>query len=452
MAIEDDMYLENLQEYVLDENKIVTYKWLSKTLSVHVNQAKQMLYTFACKQKKSKTPVTTTYLISGIKNKGDIAVQKVAIIREDDLETAKSSLDEVTGIHVYSVQKTILKDTNALYTTDYDITKQSLQEANKFSSIKCAKAKPRSLTEVEKLTNAAAATPSTSAQPAALKGKTVQKKTDEDATGSQAVPAKTAPKKGKAGIADMFSRAKTSKPAVKEETKTEEASSNTASSDKQKEVSSKPKAKGMASFFGKPTKKTEAAVKDKPVEKDKPKEEKKIKVEEKVSPIASKKRQSPITVIPDSDEEFEERPKKKRRRRVQQMSDSSSDEEMSVDSPAVPPSPSPPPSPVREPSPSPEPEEQTSQDPSTSSGHHRRRKRVMKSKTFMDEEGCMVTEKVWESESTDASEPEEEASKKPTQSKKPEIKEAKKQSPPPKKKKSPVKTKQQSLMSFFKKK
>uniref|UniRef100_D6RG54 DNA polymerase delta subunit 3 n=1 Tax=Mus musculus TaxID=10090 RepID=D6RG54_MOUSE len=36
----EQLYLENIDEFVTDQNKIVTYKWLSYTLGVHVNQAK----------------------------------------------------------------------------------------------------------------------------------------------------------------------------------------------------------------------------------------------------------------------------------------------------------------------------------------------------------------------------------------------------------------------------
>ena len=44
--VEEDMWKENLKEWVYEESKIVTYKWLSKQLSVHVNIAKQMLFDF----------------------------------------------------------------------------------------------------------------------------------------------------------------------------------------------------------------------------------------------------------------------------------------------------------------------------------------------------------------------------------------------------------------------
>uniref|UniRef100_A0A8C0JMM5 DNA polymerase delta 3, accessory subunit n=1 Tax=Canis lupus dingo TaxID=286419 RepID=A0A8C0JMM5_CANLU len=67
------------------------------------------------------------------------------------------------------------------------------------------------------------------------------------------------------------------------------------------------------------------------------------------------------------------------------------------------PSPPPPPSPPPEPVPKTEPEPPSVK---SSSGEKRKRKRVLKSKTFVDEEGCIVTEKVYESESCTDSEEE----------------------------------------------
>ncbi|KAL5003978.1 hypothetical protein ScPMuIL_017434 [Solemya velum] len=81
-------------------------------------------------------------------------------------------------------------------------------------------------------------------------------------------------------------------------------------------------------------------------------------------------------------------------------------------------------------------------------GRRRKRRRKLVPKTFKDEDGFIVTEKVWESESTDASEIEEPA--KPPPSKQPS---PNKKTEKSKKKASPAKgSKQTSMMSFFKKK
>ncbi|PNF25573.1 hypothetical protein B7P43_G03826 [Cryptotermes secundus] len=108
------LYLQNIEEYVMDEDKIVTYKWLSKNLDIHVNTAKQLLYTFATEQKDD---VHLTYLVGGVLCDGTGC--KIQIVRQEDLEKAKAEFKALTSEHVYSVQKArTLPDLGALYAVD----------------------------------------------------------------------------------------------------------------------------------------------------------------------------------------------------------------------------------------------------------------------------------------------------------------------------------------------
>lgn len=43
----------------------------------------------------------------------------------------KSKLSTIASVHVYSVQKALLKDSSPLYNTDYDIVKTNLQHCSK---------------------------------------------------------------------------------------------------------------------------------------------------------------------------------------------------------------------------------------------------------------------------------------------------------------------------------
>lgn len=126
------MFLQNIEEYVMDEDKIVTYKWLSKNFSIHVNTAKQLLYSFASSQKDK---VHLTYLIGGfLKNSVGCSVQ---IVREDDVDKIKSEFKLVTSEHIYSVQKAkALPDLNILYTVDVDRNTKR-DEDKRLGSIKC---------------------------------------------------------------------------------------------------------------------------------------------------------------------------------------------------------------------------------------------------------------------------------------------------------------------------
>uniref|UniRef100_A0A2K6E1F7 DNA polymerase delta subunit 3 n=1 Tax=Macaca nemestrina TaxID=9545 RepID=A0A2K6E1F7_MACNE len=142
----DQLYLENIDEFVTDQNKIVTYKWLSYTLGVHVNQAKQMLYDYVERKRKenSGAQLHVTYLVSGslIQNG-----HSVICVLTDCFSSVKSKLAVTASIHVYSIQKAMLKDSGPLFNTDYDILKSNLQNCSKFSAIQCAAAVPRSPAE-----------------------------------------------------------------------------------------------------------------------------------------------------------------------------------------------------------------------------------------------------------------------------------------------------------------
>uniref|UniRef100_A0A8C7L9N1 DNA polymerase delta subunit 3 n=1 Tax=Oncorhynchus kisutch TaxID=8019 RepID=A0A8C7L9N1_ONCKI len=146
----DDLYLDNIDEFVNDQNKIVTYKWLSLTLGVHVNLAKQMLYHYLDqKRKEGSARLHATYLVSGKFVENGTTSHKVSVVREDQLEDAKSKMSLTVSVHVYSVQKAVLKDSGPLYSADYDAVKENLRNCSRYSAIRCADAVPRSSAEVQ---------------------------------------------------------------------------------------------------------------------------------------------------------------------------------------------------------------------------------------------------------------------------------------------------------------
>ncbi|GAB1319052.1 CDC27 protein [Madurella fahalii] len=134
-----DTYSKFLAENVLTEDKVVTYRLLSRALQVHVNTAKQMLYEFHRNQ-NAKRPgaVYATYLVYGITKAadepstarngadGDIEMTSsmpevetlsdvvptftLSLIPEEQLNEALSKYDEVSSIHVYSVGPHPTKD------------------------------------------------------------------------------------------------------------------------------------------------------------------------------------------------------------------------------------------------------------------------------------------------------------------------------------------------------
>ncbi|OIW32156.1 hypothetical protein CONLIGDRAFT_678571 [Coniochaeta ligniaria NRRL 30616] len=134
-----DDYKTYLAENVLSEDKVITYRFLSRALKVHVNTAKQMLFDFH-KGQNGKRPgsVHATYLVYGTKkdehassqprpSQDDdvdmmssmpeqeetddvVPVQTLSLIPENELKDALQAYEEVKSIHVYSLGPHPVKD------------------------------------------------------------------------------------------------------------------------------------------------------------------------------------------------------------------------------------------------------------------------------------------------------------------------------------------------------
>ncbi|XP_032496470.1 DNA polymerase delta subunit 3 [Phocoena sinus] len=412
----DQFYLENIDEFVTDQNKIVTYKWLSYTLGVHVNQAKQMLYDYVERKRKenSGAQLHVTYLVSGSLIQNGHSCHKVAVVREDKLEAVKSKLAVTASVHVYSIQKAMLKDSGPLFNTDYDILKSNLQNCSKFSAIQCAAAVPRAPAESSSFEKFEQSDLPVSPEPQA---------SNELTTNGHGPPIPKQSSQQPKGIMGMFaSKAASKTQDANKETKTEAKEVTNASS-----VGNKPTGKGNAisNFFGKAAMnkikvnldseqavKEEKIVEQPPLSVTEPKLAAPVglkKSSKKAEPVKMQQKENKRKQVEVADDETKETENmKKKRRRIKLPESDSSEDEVIPDSPgaheAESPSPPPPASPSPEPVPKTEPEPPSVK--GSSGENKRKRKRVLKSKAFVDEEGCIVTEKVYESESCTDSEEE----------------------------------------------
>ncbi|XP_035750426.1 DNA polymerase delta subunit 3 isoform X2 [Egretta garzetta] len=380
-----------------------------------------MLYDYVERKRKenSGAQLHVTYLVAGNLMQNGQVNSKVS--EAQNLPSArkclvrllgsamKSKLATIASVHVYSIQKALLKDSGPLYNTDYDIVKTNLHNCSKFSAIHCAAAVPRTSAEVSQ------------AQTSLQAGSQTQSDTNAvsvPAVNGHGPSTAKQPSQQPKGIMGMFAAKAASKPQdTNKETKAEAKEAPGVSA-----VSSKPPAKGniMNNFFGKAAM-NKLKVNSVP---EQPKEEKEVvkpsvpvaepesscnAVVEKPGKktestrIQQKDKKSKMKRVDKSDSEEEREPEnlKKKRKRIKQLESDSSDEE---DVPL-----SPTPEEEKAPSPPPVPALKTELEPASaevsSGGKKRKRKRVLKSKMFIDEEeGCMVTEKVYESESCTDSE------------------------------------------------
>ncbi|KYN06456.1 PREDICTED: DNA polymerase delta subunit 3-like [Cyphomyrmex costatus] len=131
--------LETLAGYVFDNDKLVTYKWLSKELHVHVNIAKQILLDFH--QKYQNNNIECTYLLIGHlkeKQRG----MRVEVVKGSNLSEAKEKFSKIISEHVYSVHKPI---------ADLELLATSGSGDINYSAIKCDACKERTDEEMQLL-------------------------------------------------------------------------------------------------------------------------------------------------------------------------------------------------------------------------------------------------------------------------------------------------------------
>ncbi|NXT18230.1 DPOD3 polymerase, partial [Syrrhaptes paradoxus] len=297
----------------------------------------RMLYDYVERKRKenSGAQLHVTYLVAGSLKQNGHLCHKVAVVREDQLEGMKSKLATIASVHVYSIQKALLKDSGPLYNTDYDIVKTNLHNCSKFSAIQCAAAVPRTPAEVSQA--------QTSAQADSRPAGDTNAVTVPAVNGHGPSTAKQ-PSQQPKGIMGMFAAKAASKPQdANKETKAEAKEAPGVSA-----ASSKPPLKSniMNNFFGKAAM-NKLKVNSVP---EQPKQEKEVV---KPSVLAAEPESTPNTVVEkpgkktepariqqkdkkskmkrvdksDNEEERDSENLKKKRKRIKQLESDSSDEE-----------------------------------------------------------------------------------------------------------------------------
>ncbi|KAF8532185.1 DNA polymerase subunit Cdc27 [Gautieria morchelliformis] len=122
---------EFLTKQLSIEKETVTFRWLSRKLSVHVNVAKNELASFYASSRSTDVPVHATYLLTGevapVNAAGSyrdnvqddmgiedthasVATRKIILVGEDDLEAAKAQFTRAPSVHIYSLSPSAIRD------------------------------------------------------------------------------------------------------------------------------------------------------------------------------------------------------------------------------------------------------------------------------------------------------------------------------------------------------
>ncbi|KAF8062892.1 hypothetical protein HT031_003730 [Scenedesmus sp. PABB004] len=92
--------LAELEELVLGELRVVSYKWLARSAQLPANTAKRLLFQFL--QEKGPGKVKAIYLVAGTR-KGDESSYVVRLVDADALDACCAELGTRTSTHVHSV-------------------------------------------------------------------------------------------------------------------------------------------------------------------------------------------------------------------------------------------------------------------------------------------------------------------------------------------------------------
>ncbi|KUI55114.1 DNA polymerase delta subunit 3 [Cytospora mali] len=391
-----DDYKQYLAEHVLSEDKIITYRALSRALKVNVNVAKQMLYDFhAWQNNKRSGAVHATYMVYGIKkaaqtnghsqHDGDVEmtssppevgeaaeevpVMTLSLVAEENLKEVLSQYETVTSMHVYSLgphpDLQLLADVSKPI-LDRPAEDGSVNPPRPLGSIRNPYVRRRERRGAVPRPAAATSKPSNARQPAS-----------KHVPAAEPAPAAKAKEEPKAE----------QKPTSKESTPVPSGAKKSAVAPKRGGSGGIMQSFAKAASMPKKEKTSETAT---PIEEDQ---------------VLSDDGEDDSVPVPEPKKESETAGKSRKERQAElrrMMEEDSEDEEEpeKEDTPME--------EPEEEEAPTPEPEKKEEPEPaevisSTGDGRRRGKRRVMKKKTVMDDQGYLVTvqELGWESFSED---------------------------------------------------
>jgi len=112
-----ELYLQKIEEFVHDEEKIVTFKWLSTNLDITATDAKKLLQQYVTDQRDLKpNALAVTYSLTGLLEDHTLGI---TVVKEDELDDKKDCFETVLKQEIYSVQKSKEVDLNVMSLVDY---------------------------------------------------------------------------------------------------------------------------------------------------------------------------------------------------------------------------------------------------------------------------------------------------------------------------------------------
>ncbi|OHX01074.1 DNA polymerase delta subunit 3-like protein [Colletotrichum incanum] len=147
-----DEFKKYLADQILSEEKIVTYRSLSRALKVHVNTAKGMLYEFHRSQNGMRPgTIHATYLIYGIQKvvkvqedgdvemtssppdveplSDEVVTHSLTLVPGDRLKEVLATYEEVSSFHIYSLSRHPITELQMLADVSQQIKAHSTEDS-----------------------------------------------------------------------------------------------------------------------------------------------------------------------------------------------------------------------------------------------------------------------------------------------------------------------------------
>ncbi|KAG5439155.1 hypothetical protein PCANB_001454 [Pneumocystis canis] len=127
LVISPKEFFNALETWIHEERKVITYRFLSRNMNIHIENAKQILLDYYKKCQENNKKCYAIYMISGyitksVENNESLSAEKSLMMRikvyylvkERNINEIKQKLDEITLIYIYALESDPQTDISVL--------------------------------------------------------------------------------------------------------------------------------------------------------------------------------------------------------------------------------------------------------------------------------------------------------------------------------------------------
>ncbi|XP_049847837.1 DNA polymerase delta subunit 3-like [Schistocerca gregaria] len=116
--LKDDNCFDQLDQLIFKDQKIITYRWLSKKFNVPSTFAKQILYQFSM---RNENKLCLVYFLSGLRRTDHEHI--IELVPESKLQATEKNFECLISKHIYSVSAAIPNDSNQIWLNEKELSR-----------------------------------------------------------------------------------------------------------------------------------------------------------------------------------------------------------------------------------------------------------------------------------------------------------------------------------------